>query len=395
MSQDLLVCGNSVDLSANIENYSSFSWFCDGVNGTFSNAHSLITTFTLANDVNLQSFLDVRFYYNANVGGEIVSDTINVCFIKQPRAVISMYEGDTLVCGLVTPFLLHADEHGDEISGYWYEENPSTAFGAVNSTNTDATVTSYGNHNFYWVECNGSDDNPQYCKDTAGPWTIHFVRNPLAQINQDEMTFCGYDGQLHADFNGVGIGRWSTNVPNQNILAIDDRSNPTTMIHTTILNRDNPSYPYYEIYWTVQNTEYCTDKDTVKVVFAGVPSESIVVVPPVCFGGPAILTAHDETLPVYNWNYGAGVLDSVETNSLGGEYRIFVHWEDYLNEHTVDLTTINSWGCYSYLGRTNINEPNTGKIEARFMISADIDVNNLVAPDAHIYMRTQQITEVQ
>ena len=378
MSQDLSVCGRSVDLNANVENYSSFSWFCDGVNGTFSNSHSLNTTFTLANDVNLQSFLDVRFYYNASVNGEIASDTIDVRFYKQPSARISMSEGDTVACGLTCGFL-SAEYHGT--GGFWYENNSSTVFNPVSNTTTSATVTSYGSHNFYWVECNGSDDNPQFCMDTAGPWTINFIRQPYAQIGYDELTFCGYNGSLHSNFNGIGEGRWSTNV-SQNILTIEDRSNPNTVIHTTLLNSGNTQYPYYEIYWTVQNTMYCVDKDTVRVVFAEVPSSMMNVISPKCFGGTATITAQDETLPIYNWQLGNGIVDSTMTNSAGGEFRVFVHWNDNQDNHSIDMTAINSWGCQSNIERVVINEPN--RIDARFVVSTEIDLNNIVAPDAYV-----------
>lgn len=347
MSQDLSVCGRSVDLNANVENYSSFSWFCDDVSGTFSNSHSLNTTFTLANDVNLQSFLDVRFYYNANVNGEIASDTIDVRFYKQPSARISMSEGDTVACGLTCGFL-SAEYHGT--SGYWYENNSSTVFNPVSNTITSATVTSYGSHTFYWVECNGSDDNPQFCKDTAGPWSINFIRNPSAQIRDSVITFCSNYGQLHVDFNGIGEGRWTTSAPS-NIISIDNPNSNNTMIYSTMLNTQ------FTFYWTVWNTYYCADRDSVKVIFASVPSDSIKVIPPKCFGESAILTAYEDSLANYDWQLGNGIVDSTMTNSAGGEFRVFVHWNDNQDNHSIDMTATNSWGCQSNIGRTIINEP--------------------------------------
>ena len=345
-SQDLFVCGLTVDLSADIENYSDFSWFCADVNGTFSDKHNATTTFT-----SYRYASNIKFYYNASVDGEIVSDTIYVTFIEPPTAVISMNSGDTITCGLYFGGwgILRAEDPGDGINGYWYEENPSTQFGednqTVNSTITDVTVSNYGRHDFYWIEYTGTEDNPDMCRDTAGPWTINFVELPTAQIRDSILTFCSYDGQLHADFNGIGEGMWSTNV-SHNILTFEDRSNPNTIIHTTLLNSGNTQYPYYEIYWTVYNTVYCSDYDTAKVFFSRYPLDSVRVIPPKCYGEAAIITAYDETLPSYEWEYTGGTLDSVVTNSSGGAYRIFVHWERG-NSHVVALASTNQNECRS------------------------------------------------
>ncbi|MBQ6276561.1 MAG: gliding motility-associated C-terminal domain-containing protein [Bacteroidales bacterium] len=287
-------------------------------------------------------------------------DEVVVTFYEPPTAVISMNEGDTLVCGLRTPFFLRAEEPGDGISGYWYEVNPSTQFGednqTVNSIFTDARVSSYGRHDFYWIEYTGPADNPRFCKDTAGPWTIDFIQNPTADIVPDEQTFCAMEGRVRVNYDGVGVGRWSTSA-HSNTITFDDRNDPNTIIRTSQYNSGNPQYPYFEIYWTVQNTEYCTDKDTVKVIFAQVPSDSIKVIPPKCFGEPAIITAYEDTLATYDWDYGNGFLDSVAVNAVNGAFRALVHWEDKQDTHVIGLTTTNSWGCQSNIGRAIVEEP--------------------------------------
>ena len=298
-------------------------------------------------------------------------DEVTVTFYEVPSAVISMNEGDTAVCGLTFSYL-RAENPGDGIEGFWYEVNPSTQFGpsnaTVNSTITDVTVSSYGPHDFYWIEYTGPEGNQRFCKDTAGPWTVTFLEQPNAQIRDEEITFCSYDGQLHVDFNGVGVGRWSTNAAST-VLTFDDRSDPNTLIHTTVLNSGNYANPYFEIYWTVQNTEYCTDKDTVKVIFAAVPSDSIKVIPPKCFGSPAILTAFEDTLAVYDWELGNGLIDTTYVNAASGEYRAFIHWEDRETSHVVGLTTTNYWGCQSNIGRAIIEEPE--RPEYNFRIIGD------------------------
>ena len=297
------------------------------------------------------------------------SDEVVVTFYEVPSAVINMNESDTAVCGLTFAYL-RAENPGDGISGYWFEDSPYTQFGpnnqTYNQTITDVTVPSYGRHSFYWIEYTGPADNPRFCKDTAGPWTVNFLQQPSAQITLDEITFCSYDGQLHVDFNGIGVGRWSTNA-HSNVLTFDDRSDPNTLIHTTVLNSGNFEDPYFEIYWTVQNTELCTDKDTVKVIFAEVPSDSIKVIPPMCFGGDAIITAYDTLLVTYNWEYGNGNIDSVKVNNFDGEYRVFLHWEDRQESHIVGLTTINEWGCQSNSGMAEIVEPYLPKYNYRII----------------------------
>ena len=287
------------------------------------------------------------------------SDEVVVTFYEVPSAVISMNEGDTVTCSLTASFLLRAEDPGDGISGYWYEVSPMTMFGPNNQTYnqpvTTVKVPTYGPHDFYWIEYTGPDGDPRFCKDTAGPWTITFLEEPVADITRDSITFCGYDGQLTVNFNGVGEGLWATNASSSNLI-FDDRTDPNTIVHASILG-ENPFGLYYEVYWMVQNTEYCTDVDTIMVAFAMPPSDSIKVIPPKCFGEPAILTAYEDTLAVYDWDFGNGYIDSIQTNVAAGEYRAFVHWENRETSHTVGLTATNSWGCQSSIGIAIVEEP--------------------------------------
>ena len=198
-SQNLAVCGNSVDLSAEVENYTDFSWFCDDAVGVFSDANSLNTTFTLSSPFNEQGYLVASFYYNATVGGDVVSDTVTVSFYETPSAALSMNVADTLACGLNFEFLRAETPEGG-MSGYWYEENTSTQFGIANmgifNPVTDVTVSSYGRHDFYWIVYVGPEENPRLCVDTAGPWTINFVRQPIAEISTSAGPFVVPDAHV-------------------------------------------------------------------------------------------------------------------------------------------------------------------------------------------------------
>ena len=286
-------------------------------------------------------------------------DIVVVWFYEQPSPVITPGPGDTAVCGL-TFSSLRAEYPGDGISGFWWEANPYTQFGpnniTVNQTVSEVSVSSYGVHDFYWIEYTGPDGDQRFCKDTAGPWSIEFIEMPTAHIDEDDITFCGLEGQLHVNFNGVGEGIWSSHAP-ESILTFDDRNDPNTHIHSLIYNSNNYSTPYYEIFWSVYNTDLCSDMDTARIVFAIVPSDSIMVIPPKCFGGPAILTAYDQNLEVYDWEYGNGYIDTTYMNTHGGEFRAFIHWEDRESSHIVGLTTTNQWGCQSNIGREIVEEP--------------------------------------
>ncbi|MBO4875524.1 MAG: gliding motility-associated C-terminal domain-containing protein [Bacteroidales bacterium] len=344
----------------------------DNIEGTWTSETGGAATFTDRHDPNTTGHYSAYglagFRWTETNHPTIQSDNEETCsdskvrwvhFYEIPSAVISMNEGDTAVCGLTYAYL-RAENPGDEIRGFWYEVNPSTQFGpnnqTVDQTITDVTVSSYGRHDFYWIEYTGPQDNQRFCKDTAGPWTIEFLQQPSAQITDTSITFCDTVGRLHVDFNGVGVGRWSSNAASSTV-TFDDRSDPNTLIHSRVWNSDNYQDPYFEVYWTVQNTEYCTDKDTVKVVFAVVPDDSIVVIPPKCFGGPAILTANDRSLDVYDWEFGNGNIDTTYTDPENIGSRAFVYWDDKQTSHVVGLTTTNRWGCVSNIGRAIIEEP--------------------------------------
>ena len=362
--EDFDVCGFDFQLNA-VSSHGED----DNISGTWTSMSGGTATFTDRTDPNTtgrySAYGPARFRWTETNHPSIETDDEETCsaydevvvtFYEKPSASLNMNEGDTIACGLVTPFYLRAEEPSDGVSGYWYEENQSTVFGSgSNNIVTNATVSSYGHHDFYWIEYTGPVYNPSFCSDTAGPWTINFIQQPDAQIAEEEMTFCGYNGQIHADFDGVGEGQWSTNVPD--IVTFNETTNPNTMVQTTVQNSGNSQYPYYELYWTVRNTESCTDKDTIKAIFARIPSDSIVVIPPMCFGEPAILTAYEDSLAIYDWEFGNGFIDSVIVNAVNGEFRVLVHWENREESHIVGLTTTNHWGCQSNIGRAIIEEP--------------------------------------
>ena len=275
--------------------------------------------------------------------------TIYVTMYEMPTASFLMNEEDTVACGL-TFDRLQAD---DSFNGYWYEGASSALFGDDNSMasnpQTSATVADYGSYDFYWVARNGSYVYPRLCTDTVGPWTVNFLPAPTAQINEDEAIFCGYWGEIEAVSDSIGEGIWETNAP-LDIISFVNASSPTTIVSTWEYNT------YYNLYWTVKNTESCVDRDSIMVLFSEVPSGEFSVVPPKCVNEPAIVVADVDSLPTYIWNFDDGTTTSTMTNSAQGNYGVLVSW-DNSQSHTISLTTANSFGCRSNTRFATVDEP--------------------------------------
>jgi len=283
-------------------------------------------------------------------------DTVRITFIVPPTARINMNAGDTIVCGLQTDrFPLRADQLGSGVSGMWTQVGASqSSFSSQYSNVTDVEVFAPGRYYYQWIAYSGPND---MCRDTSDVWFIDFIKKPVANIVLDSALFCASDGQLQVSpITAPEEGVWSANVAT-NILWFDDPADPNTGIHTRVLNSENPNHPYYMLYWHVQNTRFCSAQDSVKVVFASIPSDSIILIPPKCFGEAAVLTAYDTTLVAYDWDYGNGVLDSVVLNAHSGQKQIFIHWDDKSESHVVGLVTTNRWRCPSNIGAVTVNEP--------------------------------------
>ncbi|MBR5983239.1 MAG: T9SS type A sorting domain-containing protein [Bacteroidales bacterium] len=321
-----------------------------------------------------------EFYWTAQTDQLCTdSDSVRVRFVGMPTANLNINIDDSIVCGNTFEHL-QAEEPEETYLGVWYDENTSTMFGDNNelagSPSSSATVEDYGRHDFYWIVYNEFVTDPNACRDTAGPLTINFIESPTAHISEgNNVTFCGMDGELHADFDGVGEGRWSTDTSSTGIF-IDNRTSPNITIYQTIFG-DNE---YHELYWNVHNTEFCTDTDTVRVLFAPVPSDSIVVIPPECYGMTAILTAYEDSLARYDWDFGEGLIDSITYNSARGEYRVFIHWNNWETTHLVGLTATNYWGCQSNRGLAIVEEQS--------IIEIDTVVDNYFQYNGHTFYAT-------
>lgn len=291
-------------------------------------------------------------------------DTVTVTFWTEPEAVILTDEADTTTCGL-TFDNLRAQNPGTGITGYWWSPSEGDYWPSPIEYNSTVTVSAYGYHDFYWIVTNGPTFQPDFCVDTAGPHTVHFIENPVANAGNDTI-ICGYSGQLNA-IPSVGTGVWITQNPD--LVTFQNANNPNTEINSQVLNTGNSTHPYFNIVWLEDNTNGCTDIDTIKVVFARVPSSDFGVIPSKCFGESATLVAHDDTLQHYNWNFHGGIVDSIAPANLqGGLYMYFVYWTNEDTTNTVSLVTTNYWGCQS--------EPTYNYVYTTFIPEFDVSIIN-------------------
>jgi hypothetical protein len=187
-------------------------------------------------------------------------DTVVITFWREPTANILTDETDSTACGL-TFYHLRAENPGTGIYGRWWNENPAVIFTPLN-LETSVTVPSYGYYDFYWIEETGPLFMPDFCSDTAGPLTIHFLNeHPIfAGFDHDVFGFeCELSGSSitetdpYADCNYL----WICN-------NADIESN--TSLQTNVTVSEYGIYEFILISHYV-NMYSCTDADTVKINF--------------------------------------------------------------------------------------------------------------------------------
>jgi len=349
---DKNVCGNCTQLEATTAGY-SMSWVD---NGADYSDYSIPNPTVCVNVYGPREFVMIE----TNMSQPPFTlacqskDTVIITFWRVPSANILTDEADSTVCGLTFP-RLRAENPGTGIRGYWSTNNPFTEFYPDANTwnNASATVPSYGYHDFYWIEETGPEDMPGFCTDTAGPLRIHFIQIPTANAGNDTL-FCGFSGTLNA-IPSIGTGVWST--PSTQNISFNNPSSPNAIVTSNILNAGNPANPFFLLIWTEDNTNGCTDKDTIKVQFARIPSSDVIIIPPKCFGEEATIRAVEDTLQQYTWNFFNGQIVQSFTNSQGGNHRNFVRWNDGTDFHVFNLITTNYWGCNSPIAIDTVYEP--------------------------------------
>jgi gliding motility-associated-like protein len=339
--EDQDVCGKTTTLAAQSAGYTGM-WQSNGT--SMQDESSPTTTVTSA------GYGTIPFVWMEYNGMCVSIDTVLITFWKKPQAVILTDVPDSTVCGL-TFYNLRAEMPSTGITGYWYNTNSGVLFGDKFSNNTWVKVPHYGYYDFYWIEQSGPDLSTGFCTDTAGPLRIHFIETPIPNAGGDTL-FCGKTGYLNA-IPSSGTGYWST--PTEANLTFENVNDPNTYVEAAFTN--NSTTPYFNVIWTEDNSNGCTGKDTIKVTFARIPSSDIIIIPPKCFGELATISAAEDTLAKYTWNFYSGILDSSENNSLGARHLNFVRWSSIDTLHRISLVAESSLGCASTITIDTVYEP--------------------------------------
>ncbi|NLA24428.1 MAG: gliding motility-associated C-terminal domain-containing protein [Bacteroidales bacterium] len=344
---DFHVCGQEANLNAVSAGFEG-SWMpMPGIN--FENPNNPHTT------VSSQTYGARTFFWQEANGMCTAIDDVTITFWKRPTPEILTATDDSTQCGLCFK-RLQAGNPGAGIRGSWRDlDEPNAIFTQANVMNPDTVcVTQYGVHRFVWVEENGPESQPDgFCSDTAGPINVRFIRIPEANAGNDTL-FCGKSGYLNA-IPSYGTGTWTT--PSTNNVTFESLTDPNTYIETNVLNTsvDNQSYL---LVWTEDNMGNCTDKDTIYITFAPIPSGQFEIKPPKCFGEYATLIAKEDTLATYNWQFEGLHTDSISgLTPQNGDYRHSVKWHNEDTVHFVTLVARNYWGCESPAHKDTIYEP--------------------------------------
>ncbi|MEA3448095.1 MAG: PKD domain-containing protein [Bacteroidota bacterium] len=301
----------------------------------------------------------VDFTWQESNGECISQDAVSVTFWQEPNAQIAMDPADTAVCGKTyyppTPgnFECWIIKYPDSTTIIWPDPWYPTPDSIV--------LPYYGYYNFYLVVSNHPDNEPpSFCSDTSPPWTVHFIEPPEADAG-DDTVFCGYSGELNAQYStSASSGNW-INISNG--IFLDDSTNPnaTVTLDTNLYADFNPDEYEFSLTW-IENNYACYDMDTVTVRFARIPSAEVTIIPPNCFGEPASIKANEDYHPMYDWELHGGIIDSIwpPVSDTTGEYRVLVHWpinneDDTI--HNISLQVQSRFGCWSDINDTVIYEP--------------------------------------
>ncbi len=196
------------------------------------------------------------------------TDSIDITFWRKPTAQILSEESDSVVCGLQFNNLI-AEDSGNGIMGFWYNNNPATLYGDALSNSTWVEVPNDGYYNFYWIEDSGPLLMPGFCSDTAGPLRIHFLNSePLFAGN--DMSIVGYTFPLSAN-SDIDDPYSECTYLWENVNAVFlDSSSLQTLAYVT-------AFGQYDFILTSSyvNMNTCIDSDTVRITFTNSSQQGI------------------------------------------------------------------------------------------------------------------------
>ncbi len=259
--------------------YSSHLWTGNTAYISSTNIQNPIFNCTITGTYNLT-------YTVSDNNGCIGSDNLSITVFPVPNANAGV---DDSICG--TTYTLNATPSFG--AGLWSLINgPGTLnFTLASSASSNVTASQYGTYNIRWQEIFGPS-----CTD-YDTVKITFVQQPISNAGTDD-TLCGMATTLHA-FPSAGTGIWSQ-IAGPGITNFGNISNAITNINVN-------SFGMYSYQWFENNTNGCTDADTVNISFDVVPNPNFS--PSDTSGCPPFsITFVNSTVGgvSYHWNYSDG-----------------------------------------------------------------------------------------
>lgn len=299
---DFEICGLSANLAA-IPSYGIPSW-SNTAGATFDDNTDENTSVTVSTEGTY------AFVWNEDAGiGCVESDTVEVTFYAEPTAAIIAPDS---VCGLQ----IDVDALITNGTPQWSVSSGATINDPLIQT-PEIEAADYGSLPLYLQVENG------LCI-TGDTTSILFIEQPIADAGTD-VEVCGNEAQI-TGVDAIGNGAWT--LPSA-ISSNQDLSDLTIDIESS-------TYGSFEIIRTLTNQVYCSDTDTVTVLFTEIPVVNLGDDQNVCDS----LTLIDFTLPVgdLSWELSPN-LEAISVVSapqeLSGAY----------GSHQSILHADNGYGC--------------------------------------------------
>ncbi|MBN2682094.1 MAG: T9SS type A sorting domain-containing protein [Bacteroidales bacterium] len=352
---DTISCRNSSgEYLAEIEVVGSYGlglWHCDQSGISFENQYNNSTQISSS----LAGLFTICWKELVDIGSSEpfeMESCFDIVFAETPQTIV--LTEDDWVCGpqyfSIGGFVIDAD------TAYWFDaSHAGTSF--INDT---VNVSIYGTHEIYRIAENlvqiGS--YTASCSDTSEALHITFYEWPEPTVAATDTT-CGSCYRLvgNQSMDSTFV-TWSALSPSGITFSSTGTIFGTSAIDTVCVNIvDTTRYIDLTEYYPYQNR--CAVSTQIAVKFARIPYAIYTYDAPNCFGDLWSVSAMEDTLPIYDWNFGSGgyIIDSYENNSAGGNFANNIYWENDEPFHIVDLRITNSYGCSSPIYRDTLFEP--------------------------------------
>jgi trimeric autotransporter adhesin len=252
------VCGLIADVEA-IPSIGVGSWSTADAGISFGNAANAITTVSSLN----YGTYNLTWTEDNGFGCADAAD-IQVTFVQQPIANAGI---DLSVCG--DEAVLNAVPSVG--TGTWQLPVDISSSGDLNDSQLTINASSYGQFTIVWEEVNG------IC-NSSNSVEVTFTEIPVADAGPDQ-NVCGLVADI-ASIPSVGTGSWSAPA------AIS--FNPDNITPATQITANSPGT--YNLTWTEDNGNGCTNSDQLTVVFIEIPVADAGVNQSLC-GLQALLSA--------------------------------------------------------------------------------------------------------